>query len=71
MTSREEEKRLPHNGGLYPGHEMDAVRPVYRGPPTIPNGIRIAFAPAKRLDWSHDGGDDDIVAYELVKASRQ
>lgn len=61
---------IPHDGGTYPGDEMDAIRPIYRGPQTIPDGVRITFAPARRLDWSHSGSDDDIVAYQVVSGLR-
>lgn len=61
--------RLPHAGGEYPGSPKDQIRPVYRGP-ARPEGTRITNAPAQRLDWSHDGGPDDIVAYEVVHKVR-
>lgn len=45
---------------------MDVVQPVYRGPASPAKGIRITMAAAARLDWSHDGSDDDIMAYVPV-----
>lgn len=60
---------IPHDGGAYPGSPHDQVRPQYRGP-ARPTGTRITCAMASRLDWSHDGGDDDIIAYEVKYAYR-
>lgn len=55
----------PHDGGECPVPPGAAVIPVYRGPEDRSKGLRIACAPARRLDWSHDGGPDDIVGYEM------
>ena len=52
-------------GGDCPEHPDAQIKPAYRGPPN-PHGIRITCAPAGRLDWSHDGGDDDIVSYIVL-----
>jgi hypothetical protein len=41
------------------------VRPQYRGPEDLRKGDRIRCAPVARLDWSHDGGPDDIIAYSV------
>lgn len=61
---------IPHNGDPYPGSPLDKVIPTYRGPEKA-GGVRIPFAAAARLDWSHDGGDDDIVPYVVEAADRQ
>lgn len=42
------------------------VWPIYRGPANPELGIRFTCAVAGRLDWSHDGGDDDIVGYRVA-----
>ena len=42
------------------------VWPVYRGDANPAFGIRIVSARASRLDWSHDGGNDDIVGYRVA-----
>lgn len=54
-----------HDGGAQPLPDYSQVRPIYRGPPR-PTGVRITCAMAQRLDWSHDGGQDDIVGYEVL-----
>ena len=61
-------KVVPHDGGPCPVPPMTLVRPVYRGPerPAV-RGLRITFAAARRLEWSHDGGPDDIVGYTIEK----
>lgn len=55
-----------HDGGNCPVAPTTPIRPTYRGPADPAKGIRITFAPAGRLDWSHDGGPDDIIGYEVV-----
>lgn len=55
-----------HTGGSCPVEPMVTVRPVYRGKEDKAKGIRIKVAPAARLDWSHDGGPDDIIAYRVA-----
>lgn len=57
---------ISHNGGPCPVSPEVAVRPVYRGQQDPSKGIRITIAPAGRLDWSHDGGPDDIVGYSVA-----
>lgn len=52
----------PWNGGECPENRDSRIKPFYRGPEK-PCGTRITCAPAWRLDWSHDGGDDDITSY--------
>lgn len=54
-----------HDGRPWTGSAMAPIRPVYRGPADPSKGVRIRMAPAMRLDWRHDGSDDDIVAYEI------
>jgi len=56
-------ERVDHDGGAMPvlGHVV--VRPEYRGAERPEIGTRIVCARAARLDWSHDGGPDDIVGY--------
>jgi hypothetical protein len=56
----------PWHGGECPEAAMSQIEPVYRGPCDSAKGTRIACAPAIRLDWSHDGGDDDIVEYYVL-----
>jgi hypothetical protein len=53
-------------GGENPEAPLSQIEPVYRGPYDPRRGTRITCAPAARLDWSHDGGDDDIVGYWLL-----
>ncbi len=55
----------PWAGGECPEDEDSQIKPIYRGPAN-PNGTRITCAPAGRLDWSHDGEDDDIVSYVVL-----
>jgi hypothetical protein len=55
----------PWKGGRCPEDTHSQVRPVYRGP-AKPGDVRITCGLAGRLDWSHDGGNDDIVAYEVL-----
>lgn len=50
------------SGGECPEHPDSRIKPFYRGEPRT-DGVRITCAPAKRLNWSHDGGDDDIISY--------
>ena len=59
-------ERVAHDGGPMPvlGHVI--VRPEYRGPERPEIGTRIVCARAARLDWSHDGGPDDIVGYTAI-----
>ena len=52
-------------GGQCPEHPDSQIQPFYRGPEK-PTGYRITCAPASRLDWSHDGGDDDITSYRVL-----
>lgn len=61
---------IPHDGSAYPGSPYDQIRPLYRGP-AAPKGVRITCAMAARLDWSHDGSNDDIVAYEIAYRSKE
>ena len=58
--------KIKHFGGPMPVDAKAAVRPFYRGPEDEAKGVRIKVAPAIRLDWSHDGGPDDIVEYEVM-----
>lgn len=41
----------------------DWIQPIYRGPEDPAKGIRRHFGFAGYFDWSHDGGDDDIIAW--------
>ena len=52
-------------GGECPEHPDSQIKPNYRGPAN-PHGTRITCAPAGRLDWSHDGEDDDIISYDVL-----
>lgn len=58
---------IPWHGGNCPVAPETPVRLHYRGPVDDIKGVRIVNAPAGRLDWSHDGNPDDIVAYEVLK----
>lgn len=51
-------------GGDCPEHPYAQIWPTYRGPARA-TGVRITCAMAGRLDWSHDGSDDDIIAYSV------
>lgn len=56
-----------HHGGTCPVEPALPVLPEYRGVPSLPKPAqRITCAPAGRMDWSHDGGSDDIVGYWLL-----
>lgn len=59
------ELAIPWDGGACPEPDGAAIKPFYRGP-AKQNGVRITCAPARRLDWSHDGGDDDIISYVVL-----
>ena len=54
---------ITHDGGVMPVAADTPVHLLYRGNEDPAKGIRIPFARAGRLDWSHDGADDDIIAY--------
>lgn len=56
----------PHDGGPCPLPDDLIVRPQYRGDERPEIGTRIRVARAARLDWSHDGGPDDIVGYSVI-----
>lgn len=55
---------IEHDGGPMPVDGDQVVSIEYRGAeaPEL-MGQRIPFARASRMDWSHDGGPDDIIAY--------
>lgn len=55
-----------HYGGAQPENDYSQIQPEYRGPVDPEKGTRITCAMAARFDWSHDGGDDDIVGYWLL-----
>lgn len=57
----------PHDGGPCPVEPFTPVSLIYRGPEDPAKGVRIPFAAAARMDWSHDGGPDDIIAYRVEK----
>lgn len=56
---------IPHDGGECPVHPMALVYPSYRGRIDPEKGVRIVCAAARRLNWSHDGSDDDIIGYKI------
>lgn len=58
---------ISHDGGACPVPDWVPVYPSYRGPADPAKGTRIRIAPAGRLDWSHDGGPDDIVGYCIAR----
>lgn len=47
-------------------NDFAQIQPEYRGPVDPAKGTRLICAMASRLDWSHDGGPDDIVGYWLL-----
>jgi len=58
---------IPHNGGPMPsGLDGLPIELQYRGHERPDIGIRMACAPAIRIDWSHDGGPDVVVAYRVA-----
>lgn len=60
------------DGGACPVDPSAIVQPRYRGSPEAAKGVRIEWpCPAWRLNWSHDGQDDDIVAYHVVDGPSQ
>lgn len=62
--------KVEHDGGPMPVPEYAVVRPEYRGAERPEMGTRIVCARASRLDWSHDGGPDDIVAFSVIGMAR-
>lgn len=56
---------IAHTGGGCPVDPSTPVRLEYRGAADPEKGIRIPFAAAGRMDWSHDGSADDIIAYRV------
>lgn len=55
----------PHDGGECPVDADAQITPMYRGPSDPQKGIRIEWLfLAGRFDWTHDGTDDDIIAYK-------
>lgn len=61
-----DELLIPWNGGDCPIDPFAQIRPRYRGPARPHPAVRITSAMAGRLDWSHDGGPDDIIGYEVL-----
>lgn len=56
--------RYEHSGGKYTGPAAVSIRPEFRGPnPDRSDRLRITFPAALR--WEHDGGADDVVAFEV------
>lgn len=64
MTKAHNAKLVKWGGGGCPVMSWVKVRPRYRG--SSRGDFRIVSASAGDLAWYHDGGDDDIVAYEIV-----
>jgi len=56
-----------HDGGTQPTSDDTPVKVKYRGPEDSAKGVRIPFSCGARFDWTHDGGPDDIIAYQEVK----
>ena len=54
-------------GGDCPVESDALIAPEYRGASDARKGIRMRLAPAWRLAWHHDGEDDDIVGYRIVR----
>ncbi len=53
-------------GSQSPEADDAVIWPIYRGPSDPALGERIRCARAGRLDWTHDGSDDDIVGYRVA-----
>ena len=66
-----EETFIPWSGGDCPEAPISQIKPVYRGGYDPKRGTRIVCAPAVRLDWSHDGSDDDIIGYYVLHDGRE
>lgn len=59
-------------GGECPVHPGTTVLPEFRGPENGAKGLCIGWpCPAWRLDWSHDGSDDDIISYRIIEPSKE
>lgn len=58
---------VTHDGGPCPVDGDIIVEPQYRGDEDREKGIRISMTNACHLAWWHDGEDDDIIAYRVVK----
>jgi hypothetical protein len=57
----------PWAGGKCPVPFDVIVAVQYRAKAEPTKGVRIEWpVPAGRLDWTHDGEDDDIVAYAVI-----
>lgn len=55
------------HGGAMPVNGSDTVEVRYRDSANPSKGTRIEWAVlAWSLNWSHDGEDDDIIAYRVV-----
>ncbi|AOG03071.1 hypothetical protein [Bosea sp. RAC05] len=53
-------------GDHSPETDEAVIWPIYRGPSNPAFGERIRCARASRLNWTHDGSDDDIVGYRVA-----
>lgn len=55
----------PHDGGECPVDGGVQITPMYRAPSDPQKGVRIEWLiSARALNWTHDGADDDIIAYK-------
>ena len=54
-------------GGVSPVKTSEEVEVRYRAPPNLLKGTRIEWPQfGWTFNWSHDGQDDDIIAYRIV-----
>lgn len=59
-------------GGECPVDPGTLVEPQYAADADPAKGTRIDWpVPAARLAWNHDGEDDDIIAYRIVRTALQ
>lgn len=55
----------PHDGGPCPVDPDAFIWPLFRSEADPAKGVRREWGRAWQFDWSHDGEDDDIIAYTL------
>lgn len=71
MSQNEQDGWIEWSGGAMPVHGSTEVEVRYRGPAEARKGQRIEWPVfAWALNWSHDGEDDDIIAYRIVEQSK-
>ena len=55
-----------HGDRMGPHGPDDWIEPIFRGPENPTKGIRRTFGFISQFDWSHDGEDDDIIAFRRI-----